>query len=64
MPIYQFECKTCKAETEVIQSWATLPPMCPGGCGKTMDRKLVNTSPPVFKCGGFYSTDYGGKKPK
>ena len=29
MPIYEFECKTCKAATEVIQSHKAAAPACP-----------------------------------
>jgi putative FmdB family regulatory protein len=62
MPFYEYQCRNCGAQTEVLQK-ITDPPLkkCPK-CGKAQLQKLV--SAPVFrlKGGGWYETDFKGDK--
>jgi len=60
MPIYEYECESCKARTEVIQSFSDPPPtQCPR-CGAAL-RKLFSAPSFQFKGSGWYATEYGGK---
>ena len=67
MPIYEYQCKVCDKEVEVLQKMNDKPPIC---CidpkDKTMSgemkRKISNIAPPVFRGSGFYETDYKKKK--
>ena len=66
MPIYEYQCKVCGKEIEVLQTMNDKPPIC---CidpkDKTMSgqmkRKMSTIAPPVFKGSGFYATDYKKK---
>lgn len=62
MPFYEYECKSCKFYTEVMQKISD-PPLvkCPS-CGKRTMQKLV--SAPVFrlKGSGWYETDFKSDK--
>jgi putative FmdB family regulatory protein len=58
MPIYEYECTSCKFYTELIQKISDAPlKNCPS-CGKSTMKKLI--SAPVFrlKGGGWYETDF------
>jgi putative FmdB family regulatory protein len=58
MPFYEYQCKACGAEVEVLQKITDAPlKKCPE-CGKNQLAKLV--SAPVFrlKGGGWYETDF------
>lgn len=59
MPIYEYECRKCKAHLEVLQKMNDEPPAkCPK-CGGRLDRKL--SAPAIqFKGSGWYVTDYAG----
>jgi putative FmdB family regulatory protein len=58
MPIYEFECRKCKAHTEVFQKMNDKQPTkCPK-CGGRLER-LVSAPAIQFKGSGFYLTDYG-----
>ncbi len=58
MPIYEFECKKCKAHTEVFQKMNDKQPTkCPK-CGGRLER-LISAPAIQFKGSGFYLTDYG-----
>jgi putative FmdB family regulatory protein len=65
MPLYQYRCSACGHTLEEIQRFAD-PPLvtCPKCKQEKLEKQLAQTAPPVFKGSGFYSTDYGGKKPK
>lgn len=58
MPFYEYECRNCGAQTEVLQKISD-PPLrkCPE-CGKSRLVKLV--SAPIFrlKGAGWYETDF------
>src|SRR5262245_8999524 len=58
MPFYEYQCRACGAEVEVLQKISDAPlKKCPE-CGKNQLAKLV--SAPVFrlKGGGWYETDF------
>ena len=58
MPFYEYECRQCGAQTEVMQKISDRPlKKCPE-CGKNALVKLI--SAPVFrlKGGGWYETDF------
>ena len=60
MPIYEYECRKCKAHTEVFQKINDKPrtrcPKCKGRLDKLMSASAVH-----FKGTGWYVTDYAGK---
>ena len=57
MPIYEFECKKCKAHIEVFQKVSDKPPTKCRNCGGNLERKL--SAPAIqFKGSGWYVTDY------
>ena len=58
MPFYEYKCRACGAEVEVLQKITDSPlKKCPE-CGKSQLSKLI--SAPVFrlKGGGWYETDF------
>jgi putative FmdB family regulatory protein len=57
MPIYEFECRKCKAHIEVFQKISDKPPVKCRKCGGRLERKL--SAPAIqFKGSGWYVTDY------
>ena len=58
MPFYEYECRACGAQTEVLQKISDKPLRKCGECGKNSLVKLV--SAPIFrlKGGGWYETDF------
>ena len=63
MPIYEYECKKCKAHIEVFQKIADKPPVKCRKCGGRLE-KMFSASAIQFKGSGWYVTDYAdnGKK--
>ena len=64
MPIYEYQCKSCGHELEVIQKISEEPlKFCPE-CGKPDLNKLVSAAGFRLKGGGWYETDFksGGTK--
>ena len=60
MPIYEFECRKCKAHLEVFQKMNDKPPVKCRKCGGRLERKL--SAPAIqFKGSGWYVTDYASK---
>ena len=60
MPIYEFECRKCKAHLEVFQKLSDKPPVKCRKCGGRLERKL--SAPAIqFKGSGWYVTDYASK---
>jgi putative FmdB family regulatory protein len=59
MPIYEFECRKCKAHLEVFQKMNDKPPVKCRKCGGRLE-KLVSASAFQFKGSGWYVTDYAG----
>ena len=63
MPIYEYECRKCKAHIEVFQKVSDKAPAKCRTCGGRLERKL--SAPAIqFKGSGWYVTDYAGKTTK
>ena len=58
MPIYEYECRKCKAHTEAFQKVTDKPlTKCPK-CGGRLEKRI--SAPAIqFKGSGWYVTDYG-----
>lgn len=62
MPFYEYQCRHCGHQTEVLQKVSDAPlRKCPA-CGRNGLTKLI--SAPVFrlKGGGWYETDFKGEQ--
>ncbi len=60
MPIYEFECRKCKAHLEVFQKISDKPPVKCRKCGGRLERQV--SAPAIqFKGSGWYVTDYASK---
>jgi putative FmdB family regulatory protein len=60
MPIYEYVCKNCSKEFELIQKISDPPAKkCPD-CGKKIEKKL-SLSSFQLKGTGWYATDFAGK---
>lgn len=57
MPLYEYECGSCRNRTEVIQRFSDAPLETCSDCGGAL-RKLVSSPAIQFKGSGFYITDY------
>lgn len=64
MPFYEYQCRSCGAEIEVLQKINDKPLRKCTSCGKTALVKLV--SAPVFrlKGSGWYETDFKSEQDK
>lgn len=63
MPIYEFECRKCKARLEVFQKMSDKPPVKCRECGGRLER--LQSAPAIqFKGSGWYVTDYAGQNRK
>lgn len=63
MPIYEFECRKCKARLEVFQKMSDKPPVKCRSCGGRLER--LQSAPAIqFKGSGWYVTDYAGQNRK
>ena len=63
MPIYEYQCRKCKAHTEVFQKVNDKPPVKCRKCGGRLER--MTSAPAIqFKGSGFYATDYATKGKK
>ncbi len=63
MPIYEFECRKCKARLEVFQKMSDKPPVKCRACGGRLER--LQSAPAIkFKGSGWYVTDYAGQNRK
>lgn len=63
MPIYEFRCKKCNEQIEVLQKLYDKQPTRCRKCGGRLE-KLASASSIQFKGEGWYVTDYGQKKTK
>jgi len=63
MPIYEYACKDCGKEFEVLQKITAKPITKCKFCGGRVE-KLVSNSSFTFKGGGWYITDYRNKSSK
>src|SRR5215210_3357016 len=61
MPIYEYECKRCKAHTEVMQKMTDKPLSKCRTCGGRLEKQWSATGF-QFVGSGWYVTDYAGKK--
>jgi putative FmdB family regulatory protein len=61
MPIYEYECRKCKAHQEVMQKISDKPLTKCAKCGGQLEKQWSNTSFQL-KGSGWYVTDYAGKK--
>ncbi len=56
MPIYEYECGSCRVRFEKKQSFNAKPiATCPECQGKTS--RVIHPAPIIFKGSGFYTTD-------
>ena len=63
MPIYEYECKKCKAHVEAFQKVNDKPLTKCRKCGGKLEKKI--SAPAIqFKGSGWYVTDYAGKTTK
>ena len=63
MPIYEFQCRKCKAHSEVLQRLNDKPPVKCSKCGGRLER--LTSAPAIqFKGTGWYVTDYAGNGKK
>ncbi|MBI5644012.1 MAG: zinc ribbon domain-containing protein [Deltaproteobacteria bacterium] len=63
MPIYEYKCKSCGKEFEVIQKFSDEPVKKCIECGKAVE-KMISQSSFVLKGTGWYQTDYAKKEKK
>ena len=63
MPIYEYECRKCKAHIEVFQRVSDKPPSKCRKCGGRLE-KLLSAPAIQFKGSGWYVTDYSDKSKK
>ena len=63
MPIYEYECKKCKAHIELFQKISDKPPTKCRKCGGRLE-KVVSAPAIQFKGSGWYVTDYARKATK
>lgn len=63
MPLYEYKCE-CGALRGFIRPIddRDKPVIC--DCGKEMVRMVSQTGEPIFKCQGFYKTDYAESNKK
>jgi putative FmdB family regulatory protein len=61
MPIYEYKCRKCGKQFEAFQG-ITDPELTSCKFCKGKVNKLVSMSSFALKGGGWYATDYGGKK--
>lgn len=60
MPIYEFRCKKCNSQTEVLQKLSDKPPTRCKKCGGRLEKQFSRTAV-QFKGEGWYVTDYARK---
>lgn len=63
MPIYEYQCRKCEADFEVVQKFNDKPLRKCTSCGGTL-RKLISRSSFHLKGTGWYATDYAKPKSK
>jgi len=60
MPIYEYRCKKCGHQVEVIQKMSDKPPTRCQKCGGRLE-KMISQTAFQFKGDGWYVTDYARK---
>jgi putative FmdB family regulatory protein len=61
MPIYEYECRKCKAHVEILQKITDKPLTKCRKCGGKLEKQWSATSFQL-KGTGWYATDYAAKK--
>jgi putative FmdB family regulatory protein len=61
MPIYEYECRKCKAHVEILQKITDKPLVKCRKCGGKLEKQWSTTSFQL-KGTGWYATDYASKK--
>jgi len=61
MPIYEYECRKCKAHVEILQKITDKPLTKCRKCGGKLEKQWSTTSFQL-KGTGWYATDYAAKK--
>jgi putative FmdB family regulatory protein len=62
MPIYEYRCKACDHETEVLQKMSDKPlRKCPE-CGRLQLQRLISAPSFRLKGAGWYETDFKSDK--
>jgi len=62
MPTYEYRCSQCGHEMEAVQRISADPlKTCPK-CSADSLKRLISQSSFMLKGGGWYATDYAGKK--
>lgn len=62
MPIYEYRCKACECETEVLQKMSDKPlRKCPE-CGRMQLQRLISAPSFRLKGEGWYETDFKSDK--
>ena len=64
MPIYEYQCKACDKELEVLQKISDAALLVCPGCGESALKKKISAAAFRLKGGGWYETDFktGDKK--
>lgn len=60
MPIYEYRCKKCQKQTDVLLRTSDKPPTRCRECGGRLE-KLISSPAIQFKGEGWYVTDYARK---
>lgn len=62
MPIYEYRCEECRHQFDTLQKMSADPlTECPA-CGKSALKKAITAAAFHLKGGGWYETDFKGKK--
>lgn len=61
MPLYEYECRKCKAHIEILQKLTDKPLTKCRNCGGRLEKQW-SQSGFQFKGSGWYVTDYASKK--
>ncbi len=60
MPIYEYECQKCGHRFQVRQKFSDDPiKTCQRNGCRGRVRKVLSAPAVIYKCSGFYTTDYG-----
>ena len=62
MPIYEYSCKACGHEFEVIQKISDRPIRKCEACGRLKAERHISQTSFLLKGTGWYTTDYAGHK--
>lgn len=62
MPIYEYICKSCGHEFELMQKMSESSTQACENCGKKKAERVISQTSFMLKGTGWYTTDYAGKK--